>query len=76
MSAFTNYLSNVWQSPVVDQTGLEGAFDFTLNPSTEPGEGWGDRIHEALLAVGFKIEYRKVPTEMTVVDRCERPSEN
>jgi uncharacterized protein (TIGR03435 family) len=32
MSAFTNYLSNVWQSPVVDQTGLEGAFDFTLNP--------------------------------------------
>ena len=76
MSAFTNYLSNVWQSRVVDQTGLEGAFDFTLNPSTEPGESWGDRIHEALLAVGFKIEYRKVPTEMTVVDRCERPSEN
>ena len=79
MSAFTNYLSNVWQSPVIDQTGLQGTFDFTLNPSAAamtPGESWGDRIHEALLAVGFKIEYKKVPTEMTVVDRCERPSEN
>jgi uncharacterized protein (TIGR03435 family) len=76
MSAFTNYLSNVWQSPVVDQTGLEGAYDFTLNPSSEPGESWGDRIHDALGAVGFKIEYKKVPTEVTVVDRCERPSEN
>jgi uncharacterized protein (TIGR03435 family) len=76
MSAFTNYLSNVWHTPVIDQTGLNGAYDFTLNPSTDSGEGWGDRIDEALLAVGFKIEYRKVPTEVTVVDHCERPSEN
>ena len=36
----------------------------------------GDRIREAVLAVGFKVEYRKVPTEVTVVDHCERPSEN
>jgi uncharacterized protein (TIGR03435 family) len=76
MSALTNYLSQMWQSPVIDQTGLEGAFDFTLNPSTDAGESWGDRIREAVLAVGFKVEYRKVPTEVTVVDHCERPSEN
>jgi uncharacterized protein (TIGR03435 family) len=79
MSGLTNYLSNVWQSPVIDQTGLQGTFDFTLNPSAAamtPGESWGDRIHEALLAVGFKIEYRKMPTEVIVVDHCERPSEN
>ena len=76
MTAFTNYLSNSLPMPVIDQTGLEGAFDFTLNPSTEPGESWSDRIHDALIAVGFKVEYRKVPTEVTVVDHIERPSEN
>jgi uncharacterized protein (TIGR03435 family) len=76
MSALTNYLSQMWQSPVIDQTGLEGTFDFTLNPSTEPGESWSDRMRDALIAVGFKVEYKKVPTEVTVVDRCERPSEN
>lgn len=79
MSALTNYLSNVWHTPVMDETGLKGAFDFTLNPSeaaTSSTESWGDRMHEALLVAGFKIEYRKVPTEVTVVDRCERPSAN
>ena len=76
MSALTNYLSNVWNSTVVDQTGLEGNFDFTLNPSSEPGENWGDRMREALTTAGFKIEQKKVPTDVTVVDRCERPSEN
>ncbi len=76
MTAFTNYLSQMWQSRVIDQTGLEGAFDFSLSPSTDARESWGDRIREAVLAVGFKVEYRKVPTEVSVIDRCERPSEN
>jgi uncharacterized protein (TIGR03435 family) len=79
MSTFTNYLSQMWHSHVVDQTGLEGTFDFSLNPSAfdpQPGENWGDRVREAVIAAGFKVEERKVPTEVIVVDRCERPSEN
>jgi uncharacterized protein (TIGR03435 family) len=76
MSAVTNYFSNVWHLPVVDQTGLEGTFDFTLNPSAEPGQTFADRMREALTTAGFKIEEKKVPTDVTVVDRCERPSEN
>ncbi len=55
MFAFTNYLSNMWHSPVVDQTGLEGTFDFSLKPSaveTQPGETWGDRVREAVIAAG------------------------
>jgi uncharacterized protein (TIGR03435 family) len=79
MSLFTNYLSQRWHSPVVDQTGLAGTFDFSLNPSAvdlHPGENWGDRVREAVIALGFKVEQRKMPTEVTVVDRCERPSEN
>ena len=69
----------MWQSPVVDQTGLEGAFDFSLELSAfhpEPGEVLGDRVRDAVIAFGFRVEMRKVPTEITVVARCERPSQN
>jgi uncharacterized protein (TIGR03435 family) len=79
MSDVTNYLSQMLHSPVVDRTGLVGTFDFALEPSvvdTLPGEGWSDQIRAAVLAFGFKIETRNVPTDITVVDRCERPSEN
>lgn len=79
MSSVTNYLAQMWHAPVVDQTGLKGTFDFSLEPSAvdpQPGGEWGDRIRGALLAFGFKVEMRKVPVEITVVDRCERPSEN
>jgi uncharacterized protein (TIGR03435 family) len=79
MSAVTNYLSNMWHSPVVDQTGLAGIFDFSLAPSAFTamrGEVWGDLVRGAVLAFGFKVEMRKVPMQVTVIDRCERPSEN
>lgn len=79
MSGVTNYLSQMWHSRVVDQTGLAGAFDFSLAPSAvnpAPGDAWGDLVREAVLAFGFKVETRKVPMQVTVVDRCERPSEN
>ena len=76
---FTNYLSQMWHLPVVDQTGLEGTFDFSINPGTvipEPRDTWGDRVREAVIAAGCKVEERKAAVEVTVVDRCERPSEN
>jgi uncharacterized protein (TIGR03435 family) len=79
MSALVSYLSQMCHSPVVDRTGLEGVFDFSLEPSAvdpQPGETWGDRVLEAIAESGFKVEMRKVPSEITVVDRCDRPSEN
>jgi uncharacterized protein (TIGR03435 family) len=66
----------MWHEPVVDQTGLEGAYKFFLDPSAEPGENFGDRLRQAIITAGFKVEERKVPTDVTIVDRCERPSEN
>jgi hypothetical protein len=59
--------------------GFAGAFDFSLAPSAiEPvrGQTWGDLVREAMSDFGFKVETRKVPPQVTVVDRCERPSEN
>jgi hypothetical protein len=40
------------------------------------GGNWGDRVREAVIEAGFKLEERKAPTEITVVDRCERPTAN
>jgi uncharacterized protein (TIGR03435 family) len=87
MSDFANRLSQILNSPVIDKTNLEGAFDFSINSSAiapQPGRetpadkraSFQERFLEALSAVGLKAELRKVPTEVTVVDQCERPSEN
>jgi uncharacterized protein (TIGR03435 family) len=87
MSYFTNQLSLLMQAPVIDMTGLEGAFDLSLNLSAVAPQPVGtteadrratrqDLVREAIAAVGLKIELRKMPLEITVVDQCERPSEN
>lgn len=79
MKALTNYLSQSWAGPVEDATQLEGLYNFTLALSQverHPGEKWSDWTREAVEEAGFRVEARKIPLEVTVVDRCERPSEN
>jgi len=79
MSAVTNYLSQMWQAPVVDETELNGVFDFRLATSQvepQPQMSWRDRVREAIEAIGFRVENRRIPLEVTVVDRCERPGAN
>jgi uncharacterized protein (TIGR03435 family) len=75
--------------PVVDQTGLEGYFTFTLNWTPErrltakpdskmPAADAPPSILMALQEqLGLKLEKRKAPIEVLVVDRAERvPTEN
>jgi uncharacterized protein (TIGR03435 family) len=79
LSALTNFLSVQTQVPVTDETDLKGAYDFvvaTVDIKPQPGEDWGDRVREAVEALGFQVESRRVSLEITVVDRCERPAEN
>ncbi len=75
-------------APVVDQTGLDGFYDYTLDLSQqeprEPTQTSADELDhrraEMTTAVreqlGLKLEYRKTPVEVFVVDHVERPSEN
>jgi uncharacterized protein (TIGR03435 family) len=79
MSGVANYLSQMLRAPVVDETELSGAYDFVLPTSrveSQPGVNWGDRVREAAEAIGFRVETREIPLEVTVVDRCERPTAN
>jgi uncharacterized protein (TIGR03435 family) len=74
--------------PVVDRTGLDGRFDFTLEWTPEPdrpsppgadapADLLGPTLREALREqLGLKLESTKAPLQILVVDHVERPSEN
>jgi uncharacterized protein (TIGR03435 family) len=69
--------------PVIDQTGLSGAFDFSLEWMPEydgtpaQGDESGTTFREALKdQLGLKLESQKGPVEVLVIDHVEHPSEN
>jgi uncharacterized protein (TIGR03435 family) len=69
--------------PVIDRTGLNGRFDFTLewspeaanpeNPPDLPGPTFLDALREQL---GLRLESTRGPVKTLVIDHVERPSEN
>ncbi len=93
MGHFAETLSSQMDRPVVDTTGMEGVFDFTLEytkqdvqpkfnadgvGTTAPDLGAGPSIFSALQdQLGLKLESRKAPVEMLVIDHAEKePTEN
>lgn len=66
--------------PVIDETGLNGTFDFTLDWVPEfnaPPETSGPNFREALKEqLGLKLEPRQGPVDILVIDRVEHPSAN
>jgi uncharacterized protein (TIGR03435 family) len=93
MSDFTGLMQSVvLDRPVVDQTGLTGRFDFTLNwtPDDSQFAGMGARIppptdsadappnlYTAIQEqIGLKLEATKAPADVMVIDHVEKPSAN
>jgi uncharacterized protein (TIGR03435 family) len=71
-------------------TGLEGAYDFKLewttpgggadaaksdgaNPAPDPG---GTTVFDAVGQIGLRLEQRKRPVSVIVIDHIERPAAN
>ncbi len=78
MAKLADILSSEVKAPVTDLTGAPGAYDFKLDWSTE---GDRDDLQSALFAalqsqLGLKLEMRKLPVDLIVVDKAEKPSEN
>ena len=76
------------EQPMVNQTGLDGCFDFDLSFTRAPWAGTplrdvpegtdtsGPTIYQALLAqLGLRFESKKAPVETMVIDHAERAVE-
>jgi len=83
MKAFAEgYLSSRMGRVVLDQTGLSGEFNFSLEFVPDPpapgatdlqGPNFLDALEEKL---GLKMEPRKAPVNVLVIDHVERPDAN
>jgi uncharacterized protein (TIGR03435 family) len=73
-------LGVITRRPVVDRTGLAGDFIFELEYAPDeapPGESSAPSVFTAVQEqLGLKLEPAKVPAEVVVVDRAEKPSED
>jgi uncharacterized protein (TIGR03435 family) len=84
MAALAETLARIVEHPVVDRTGLQGAYKLKLEYTTDnaksdgPDGAAGPSIYTALQEqLGLKLQTQKLPVEIIVVDRVERvPTEN
>jgi uncharacterized protein (TIGR03435 family) len=82
MSWFTNILANQLRSPVYDATGLTAKYDFVLSWSWDEGPGAqaaaaADLVNQLPAQLGLKLERKKGPVEVLVLDHIEKvPTEN
>ncbi len=63
---------------VVDQTGLQGAYDLKLNwaPRTLLDQGGLTMFDAVDKMLGLKLDSRKLPMTVVVIDHVEKLSEN
>jgi uncharacterized protein (TIGR03435 family) len=81
MPEFTEFLMGFIQDrQIVDETGLKGRFDFTVMiPTSSLGGNDNDKATAFLLGVrplGFKLEPKKEPLEVIVIDNIDKPTAN
>ena len=85
MKMLADFLSGPMGRPVQDATGLEGQYDFKfdLMQYVPPNLAQGQEPDVAGMVLngleeqlGLKLEARKIPMEVLVVDHAERPAAN
>jgi len=81
LSALATQLSYQLHSPVIDKTGLTGAYDITLqwtpDQATASPDSPGPSIFTAVQEqLGLKLVPSKGPVETLVIDHAEPPTEN
>ena len=88
MAMLARAIDSYWlNEPVIDATGLTGEYDVLLTNvvnqwTNNPLKAEADDPDAARLPValedqlGLKLELRREPTDVVIIDRIERPSEN
>jgi uncharacterized protein (TIGR03435 family) len=76
---FCDFLARIAGRPVIDRTGLEGAFDLRLLCAIAgfPGEDSSPSVFEAIQSqMGLKLEAATSAVDIAIVDRVEKPAAN
>jgi uncharacterized protein (TIGR03435 family) len=91
MDYFAFRLAARMDRPVVDQTGIKGGYDFDLAYTRElppgipenamingaPIDTSGPTIYEAVRQqLGLRLDAKKAPAQVMVIDHVEKPTEN
>jgi len=91
ISTVAQVLTAFLERGVIDRTGLEGTFDIHLPPWSRGSEAAtravdegrepapdpnGPSIFTVIRELGLRLESRKAPVEVLVIDYAEKPSEN
>jgi uncharacterized protein (TIGR03435 family) len=78
MEQFARYLQGHMHRPVIDQTGIQGKYDFSFEYAYDDSQaGTASPFLTALQdATGLKLNATKGPVEFLVVDHADKPSAN
>jgi uncharacterized protein (TIGR03435 family) len=85
MKRLADWASRVLGQPVNDETGINDSFDFTLefarerrrDADADSGASTLPSIFTAFTEqLGLKLESRKIPIDILIIDHIEKPTEN
>jgi uncharacterized protein (TIGR03435 family) len=83
MKSLAQAVEGQFQTPVSDETGLTGKYDFTLqyhgttaDDSTDDGSVWPPLLTAIQDQLGLKLKSTKAPVKILVIDHIDKPSEN
>ena len=83
MHYLVDYLTGHFERLVVDQTGLKNGFDFEIQVPLDEDGTMADKREtlsaawmQVLPQLGFKLESKRTPVEVLVIDHAEPPSAN
>lgn len=75
----TDLLSSMLDRPVVNETGLDGIYDFKLDwtPDTNDNAAGGPSIFTAVSEqLGLRLEGKKAPAPVYVIEKIDKPGDN
>jgi uncharacterized protein (TIGR03435 family) len=78
MARLANTLGAELDRTVIDNTGLKGGYDFTLEwaPNPTPDSDEPSLFTAVQQQLGLRLESTRSPVEIIVIDSAEKPSEN